>query len=145
MSDSLRPTYDFVLGDLQREESARFGELLRRPGGILHALVPNVANVSVVRRRIDFTLVAVERKTGKSRVEPSPRAGIAQRKRAGREVERAQVHQAERGAPRRGAAGAGGKLRLGVSHRGMRDEAEGGGGGGRRKKAAGGHKHKRKK
>ncbi|HEU4611014.1 MAG TPA: ribonuclease R, partial [Kofleriaceae bacterium] len=89
-----------------------------------------INNVSVIRRRIDFTLIAVGRKatTGKPRVEAGPRAGLAQRKRAGREVERAQLHHAERGAARRGKPGAGGKLRLGVSHRGIRDgESEGGG------------------
>jgi ribonuclease R len=105
-----------------------------------------INNVSVIRRRIDFTLIATARtKRTPPRVEANPRAGIAQRKRAGREVERAQVHRAEPGAkPRgRGGAGAGGKLRLGVSHRGMRDDAAGGGGG--RKKSGGKNKHKRRK
>ncbi|HEY5924773.1 MAG TPA: ribonuclease R [Kofleriaceae bacterium] len=110
-----------------------------------------INNVSVIRRRIDFTLIATARiQTGKPpRVQANPKAGIAQRKRAGREVERAQVHHAERGAKPRGgrpgargsSAGAGGKLRLGVSHRGMRDDASGGGGG--RKK--GGKQQKRRK
>jgi hypothetical protein len=66
---------------------------------------------------------------------------VPQRKKAGREVDRAQLHQAERGAPRRNekgrggrsaSRGAGGKLQLGVSHRGV---AGGGGGGGRGKKS----------
>lgn len=84
-----------------------------------------INNVSVLRRRIDFTLIAVE--AGKARrspkVEANARAGIAQRKKAGREVERAVVHQTERGAPRRSASergsGTGAKLQFGVSHRGM--------------------------
>jgi ribonuclease R len=105
-------------------------------------VVVEIANVSVLRRRIDFTLVeAAARKAGKPRLEAHPRAGIAQRKRAGREVERAQLRQAERGAARRG-AGAG--LRLGVSHRGMRDrDRDEHQGGSRRKQAKG--KHKRRK
>jgi ribonuclease R len=105
-----------------------------------------INNVSVIRRRIDFTLLATARtkKSTPPRLEANPRAGIAQRKKAGREVERAQLHHAERGAKPRGRAGAsaGGKLRLGVSHRGMgRDDA--GGGGGRKK--TGKDKHKRRK
>ncbi|MGN6106400.1 MAG: ribonuclease R [Kofleriaceae bacterium] len=110
-------------------------------------LTVEISNVSVVRRRVDFTLVgAVAREPAKkprpARGEPQPRepraaaaretrAGVAQRKKAGREVERAVRGHVERGAPPRKAAGAGGKLRLGVSHRGMRErEDEGGGGGG---------------
>ena len=116
-----------------------------------------INNVSVIRRRIDFTLIATARtKATRPRVETSPRAGIAQRKRAGREVERAQLHQAERGAAPRGrsapgrgagraAAAPGGKLRLGVSHRAMRTDGDGertdrGG----RKKAAGAKRKPRK-
>ncbi|HEY5944683.1 MAG TPA: VacB/RNase II family 3'-5' exoribonuclease, partial [Kofleriaceae bacterium] len=110
-----------------------------------------INNVSVIRRRIDFTLIATARtkRSTPPRLEANPRAGIAQRKRAGREVERAQVHHTERGAKpraRAGAASAGGKLRLGVSHRGIRGGDEGGGGGGGgRKKGGGGHKQKRRK
>jgi ribonuclease R len=104
-----------------------------------------INNVSVVRRRIDFTLIEVrsEKKPRKQRptVSPEPRAGIAQRKKAGREVERATRAHVERGAaPRKGGSKPGGKLRLGVSHRGMRDSDGGGGGGG-----GGGGRGKRKK
>jgi ribonuclease R len=113
-------------------------------------VVVEINNVSVLRRRIDFTLIEGASRRAKPRVEVSPRAGIAQRKRAGREVERAQLHHAERGAQPRGrggrpaaGAGAGGKLRIGVSHRGMREDGGGGGGGGRKK--GGGGKHKRRK
>ncbi len=111
----------------------------------------DINNVSVLRRRIDFTLIATARtkKSAPPRVESNARAGVAQRKRAGREVDRAQLHHAERGAPRRGKPGArgaapGGKLRLGVSHRAMGDGA-GGGGGGRKKGGGGKHKGKRGK
>jgi hypothetical protein len=53
--------------------------------------------------------------------------GVAQRKKAGREVERAARGQVEPGAkPRRAAANrSGGKLRLGVSHRAPREEGAG--------------------
>ena len=87
-----------------------------------------INNVSVIRRRIDFTLIATEagKKTQVPKVEASGRATVQQKRRTGREVDRAQLHHAERGAqPRKGGAGPGGKLRLGVSHRGI-----GGGGGG---------------
>ncbi|HEX5058690.1 MAG TPA: ribonuclease R [Kofleriaceae bacterium] len=111
----------------------------------------DINNVSVLRRRIDFTLIATATRKGKPpKLEASGKAGIAQRKKAGREVERAQLGRVERGAQPRGRAGArggggggGGALRLGVSHRGMRDG--GGGGGGGRKKGGGGHKGKRGK
>jgi len=91
-----------------------------------------INNVSVVRRRIDFTLIAAQTAGRKLRKTPGkawdakvePRVGVAQRKKAGREVERASRGHAERGAaPRRAAASTGGKLRLGVSHRGPRDDA----------------------
>jgi ribonuclease R len=98
-----------------------------------------INNVSVIRRRIDFTLIAVEanKPRTKPKLEASPRAGIAQRKKAGREVERVAAQQTERGAPKRGATerggrSTGGKLQLGVSHRGV--AKAGGGGGGRSKK-----------
>ena len=94
-----------------------------------------INNVSVVRRRIDFTLISAQTTGRKPRKAPAkgweakvePRVGIAQRKKAGREVERASRSHAERGAaPRRAAASAsGGKLRLGVSHRGPRADADG--------------------
>jgi ribonuclease R len=89
-----------------------------------------INNVSVVRRRIDFTLIAAQTEGRKLRKTPEqpwagkvePRAALA-RKKAGREVDRAARHNAERGGvPRRAAAASsGGKLRLGVSHRGPQD------------------------
>lgn len=124
-----------------------------------------INNVSVVRRRIDFTLVAVTtpkraarpRKVARDTERPArperaaaPEArpvGIPQRRKAARETERAVRAHVERGAaPRKTAAG--GKLRLGVSHRGMSEREEaagssrksgtsrGGGGGGRSAKPA---------
>ena len=107
-----------------------------------------INNVSVIRRRIDFTLVqAAQRKTRAPRVEANPRTSVPQKKRAGREVERAQLGRGDRASQaggKRGAAkaGAGGKMQLGVSHRGIaassssRGLAKGkgkGGGGGRGK------------
>jgi ribonuclease R len=78
-----------------------------------------INNVSVIRRRIDFTLIATEagKKSRIPKVETHAKAPVQQKRRAGREVERAQLHHAERGAQRRGKPGAGGKLQLGVSHR----------------------------
>jgi ribonuclease R len=93
-----------------------------------------INNVSVVRRRIDFTLIAAQtagRKVRRAPEQPGeparaePRVGLARRKKAGREVERAIAAHVEPGArPRRApaGAGAGGKLRLGVSHRGPHDD-----------------------
>jgi ribonuclease R len=106
-----------------------------------------IQNVSVVRRRIDFTIVGtpVAKKKSKRHGAPeqvvdnrAPR-GIAQRKRAGREVERAVREHADRNttskAGSRGAKPAkGGKLRLGVSHRGMGGDGAAGGGGAKKKK-----------
>ncbi len=110
-----------------------------------------INNVSVVRRRIDFQLLGTTHKGARPPTQPardgrptrptSPtskeaprqgaRVGIAKQRKAGREVERATSGQVERGAaPRRGGAATGGKLTLGVSHRGMRDRDGGGGGGG---------------
>lgn len=99
-----------------------------------------ILNVSVVRRRIDFTIIGapIAKRRSKRHAAPAqaleeraPR-GLAQRKRAGREVQRAVREHAERGAGggggTRGGASkrdAGGKLRLGVSHRGMRDDGGG--------------------
>jgi len=89
-----------------------------------------INNVSVVRRRIDFTLITAQTAGRKLRKTPErapdvkveSRVGLAARKKTGREVDRAARHNAERGGtPRRASAsggGAGGKLRLGVSHRG---------------------------
>jgi ribonuclease R len=102
-------------------------------------VVVEINNVSVIRRRIDFTLVETALKKGRTpRVEANPRASVPQRKKAGREVERAQLDQVERGAGRRdrserggrrASRGSGGKLQLGVSHRGV---AVGGGGRGKK-------------
>lgn len=92
-----------------------------------------INNVSVVRRRIDFTLLTAQTagrkirkapdKAGDAKVEA--RVGLARRKKTGREVERASRGHAERGAaPRRSPAAtraSGSKLRLGVSHRAPRD------------------------
>ncbi len=91
-----------------------------------------INNVSVVRRRIDFSIVGTPIAKGKKSKrhaapaqEPAAPRGFQQRKRAGREVERAVREHAERGAgARKPSRGGGGKLRLGVSHRGMRDEGE---------------------
>ncbi|TMQ21185.1 MAG: ribonuclease R [Deltaproteobacteria bacterium] len=95
-----------------------------------------VNNVSVVRRRIDFTLVvaqtagrkprkAADRTRRATAPEAAPHIGLARRKKAGREVERATRAHAESGATPRRAASTGGKLRLGVSHRGPRDDGDG--------------------
>ena len=93
-----------------------------------------IANVSVIRRRIDFTLIEgakhAPRAPSTARLETAPRATVKQKKKTGREVDRAQLQQTERGTkPRKSGDG---KVRIGVSHRGMRDS--GGGGGGKRKK-----------
>jgi ribonuclease R len=83
-----------------------------------------IANVSVIRRRIDFTLIEGQKHEPRpATLSTAPRATVKQKKKVGREVERAQVQHVERGAkPRKGD-----KVRIGVSHRGM-------GGGGKRKK-----------
>ena len=88
-----------------------------------------IANVSVIRRRIDFTLIEGQKHEPREpRLQSNPRTPLHKKKKAGREVERAQSHHAERGAKPR-PSGSGGKPKLGVSHRGI-----GGGGGGKRKK-----------
>jgi ribonuclease R len=97
-----------------------------------------VNNVSVIRRRIDFLLLGTAHKSKKppkgAAPEHAPRAGVAKQRKAGREVDRAVRGQVERGAaPRRGGA-AGGKLQLGVSHRGMREREDSSGGGKRKGK-----------
>jgi ribonuclease R len=99
-----------------------------------------INNVSVVRRRIDFTLIAVlspkkapraVRKPAPEAARPRPaapaaRPAIPQRRKAARETERAVRAHVERGAvPRKPAEGK--KLRLGVSHRGLREREEAGG------------------
>ena len=90
-----------------------------------------INNVSVVRRRIDFTLITAQTPGRKPRrapepagdpaARPAPQVGLARRKRAGREVERAVTAHVEPGARPRRATDAG-KLRLGVSHRAPRDD-----------------------
>ncbi len=80
-----------------------------------------INNVSVVRRRIDFTLLAGVSGARAPRVEPAPRTPYPKKKAAAREVERAQ--RPERGAaPRKSGDG---KIRLGVSHRGVKIGARG--------------------
>jgi ribonuclease R len=106
-----------------------------------------INNVSVIRRRIDFTLLGVLR-TGKKPVTHGKRgalqaegkAGFAQQRKAGRELAKAAQKHAERGAAPRRERGGGGKMQLGVSHRGMSERAGGGGGGGKRGKP---HKKRR--
>ena len=97
----------------------------------------DINNVSVVRRRIDFTLIAVAHagKTvdhvRKQRPEqpgkPRDIRDVEKRRKAAREVSKVTARQTERGAaPRRESkSGSGGKLQLGVSHRGMTDRAGG--------------------
>jgi ribonuclease R len=109
-----------------------------------------INNVSVVRRRIDFTLVAGASpkkapRGGKKAAPaaarpredaPGARPAIPQRRKAARETERAVRAHVERGAvPRK--TGEGGKLRLGVSHRGMREREVGAGGRGKPAKKRG--------
>jgi len=92
-----------------------------------------INNVSVVRRRIDFTLIAVahagKRVTHEKRApdpgKPRGTAAALKQRKAGREVEKATRGQVERGAAPRRERGAGGKLQLGVSHRGMSERAGG--------------------
>ncbi len=106
-----------------------------------------INNVSVIRRRIDFTLLATAQ-SNKRRptLEANPRAGIVQRKKAGAAAEQAvrgRGDRTERGArparterPERrertegarsssSSSGGGGKLRLGVSHRGTKAGGKG--------------------
>ncbi len=123
-----RFTYDEVHMRLSGQRTGRTIELGDK-------VTVEINNVSVVRRRIDFTLIDAQTEGRKLRktpergweakakapapAPPPARASLA-RKKAGREVDRASRHHAERGAaPRRAAASSsGGKLRLGVSHRG---------------------------
>src|SRR5262249_26236300 len=98
-----------------------------------------INNVSVVRRRIDFTLIAGGATRAKPKISAEPRVGIAQRRKAGRELERVQRERLERAGPRSGhdpkASGAtidqpSGKLgksglRIGVSHRAMQERDAG--------------------
>ena len=93
-----------------------------------------INNVSVVRRRIDFTLIAVahagktvehQRKRPEQTGKVRDVRDVEKRRKAAREVGKATARQTERGAAPRRERGAGGKLQLGVSHRGMGDRAGG--------------------
>src|SRR5207248_8968917 len=65
----------------------------------LHDALPifvEIANVSVLRRRIDFTLIATaagkpaKQQPQPPKIQPNPRVALQKQKRAGRDVERAQ-------------------------------------------------------
>jgi ribonuclease R len=140
--DSLGEPYDYdqVHMRLSGRRTGRTLELCDR-------VTVEINNVSVVRRRIDFTLIdGGGRASDQPKLEASPRASVSQKRSAGHALERAGAGREDRGDRRGGAraSATGGKLRLGVSHRGMRersaDDAGGGGGGsaggGRRKKPA---------
>lgn len=109
--DSLgeRFVYDEVHMRLSAERSGRAIELGDR-------VTVEIANVSVVRRRIDFVLVESAAKSARPTLESNPRVGPRQRKKAAAEIDRAQTRRLERGAKRRTGDG---KLKLGVSHRGL--------------------------
>ncbi len=111
-------TYDEVHMRLSGQRTGKTIELADR-------VTVEINNVSVLRRRIDFTLIEGGAQRGKPKLES--KGSLPQRKKAGREATRAQLPHVERGAQPRGNKD--GKLRLGVSHRGMRDDE----GGGRRK------------
>ncbi|HEU0031556.1 MAG TPA: ribonuclease R [Kofleriaceae bacterium] len=118
-----------------------------------------INNVSVIRRRIDFTLLGVvhqgkrpekphgrpaKPKGRRGAPEVEPRVGLSRARKAGRAVERASRGHAERGAaPRAAASSTGGKLRLGVSHRGIAEPGDSGGGKRRGKKQD--HKKRRRR
>jgi ribonuclease R len=136
--DSLGEPYDYdqVHMRLSGRRTGRTLELGDR-------VTVEINNVSVVRRRIDFTLIdGGGRASDQSKLEASPRASVSQKRSAGHALERAGAGRQDRSDRRPAARGtaSGGKLRLGVSHRGMRerggDDAGGsvGDGGARRKK-----------
>ena len=89
-----------------------------------------INNVSVIRRRIDFTLIAIADQKQRPRRpetkivtkhEAARKPDLGKRKIAAREVQRAATAHTERGSERRGKPTAkGGKLRLGVSHRSVK-------------------------
>ena len=140
------------LGDDQFEFDDVHMRLAGRKTGLAIELGDRVTveinNVSVVRRRVDFTLVAshAQKKVARPGKRPASAAvpargaareaasearpaGVAQRRKAARETERAVRAHVERGAAPRKPGGAGaGKLRLGVSHRGMREREDEAGG-----------------
>ncbi len=109
--------YDAVHMRLSAQRSGRSIELGDK-------VTIEIANVSVTRRRIDFTLIEGQKhepRVEAPKLQTSPRATVKQKKKTGREVERAVVQQTERGAKPR----AGAKLKMGVSHRGMRTPSSG--------------------
>jgi ribonuclease R len=104
-------TYDEVHMRLSGQRTGRTIELGDK-------VMIEINNVSVIRRRIDFTLVAIEagKKSRIPKIETAEKVTVQAKRKAGREVDRAQIHRSERGAqPRKG--GKGGKMQLGVSHR----------------------------
>ena len=132
--DSLgeRFTYDEVHMRLSAERSGRTIELGDK-------VTVEIANVSVLRRRIDFILIEGAPKAttaGKPKLETHPRATVQKKKKVGKELDRVQQQHVERGAKPRSSGGE--KPRLGVSHRGL-GGGGGGGGGGR----SGGRKKRR--
>jgi ribonuclease R len=104
-----------------------------------------ILNVSVLRRRIEFGLVAATHGIARTPVADNPRIGLGAKRKAGREVEQAARGGASAATPRRSGDG---KLRLKVSHRGSgpsgRDDRggrpSGGGGGGKPAKGGKGGK-----
>jgi ribonuclease R len=99
-------TYDNVHMRLTAERSGRAIELGDK-------VTVEIANVSVVRRRIDFTLINTSRiaTATPATLETNPRSSFKQKRKAGREVDRAQQTRGGR---------SGDKLRIGVSHRGLK-------------------------
>ena len=95
-----------------------------------------IMNVSVIRRRIDFKLIAIANQKERKPIAPTEtKQGLGKRRMAAREVDRVTRASVERGAERRAkpgaraaapASGSGGKLRLGVSHRGLGGKKPGG-------------------
>jgi ribonuclease R len=82
-----------------------------------------IVNVSVTRRRVDLALVQHGRvvrgeAAAKREVQPNPKVGLARQRAAGRAVEKAVAERPGRDDRRERPGRAGGKLRLGVSHRG---------------------------
>ncbi len=102
-------SYDSVHMRLSAERSGRSIELGDK-------VTVEINNVSFVRRRIDFTLVQGAAHAASAappaKLETNPRASFKQKRKAGREVERAQR-------PRASSTGDG-KVRFGVSHRGLK-------------------------
>ena len=100
-----------------------------------------INNVSVIRRRIDLTLLAVAQQRTRPKLQIETKQNLGKRKIAAREVERAVTGTRDRAPAPRGKSGSAtaarssnGKIRLGVSHRGPS---------GGKKKDAGGKKRGR--